>query len=386
VTAGRAEIYLDHNSTTPLLDVARTAMLEAMEQAWANPSSVHAAGRRAWTRVEGLCQTLGQVADVDPRDTVLTASGTEANNLALHGACAVVTSRLEHPSVVRVVEALQARGRPVRWLPVPESGWINPQTVGRALEELPAGTTVALMAANHETGVIQPVREVADIARRCRARLHVDAVQAVGKLPAAMWNVGHSVTVAAHKIGGPKGIGALLWRGAAPAPLVLGGQQQRGLRAGTLDPVAAAGFQAALIHAHAGGPERYERLGELRDRLEAAVACQTDVNGARAPRLPHVSSLSVRGWRSDAVVAALDLAGVRISSGSACSSGSAQPSPVIESMLGIERARSSIRISLGESTTLAQMACAIEELLRAFRRQPCSSSGEGSSPAGYPTS
>ena len=98
MTAGRAEIYLDHNSTTPLLDVARTAMLEAMEQAWANPSSVHAAGRRAWTRVEGLCQTLGQVADVDPRDTVLTASGTEANNLALHGACAVVTSRLEHPS------------------------------------------------------------------------------------------------------------------------------------------------------------------------------------------------------------------------------------------------------------------------------------------------
>jgi cysteine desulfurase len=196
--------------------------------------------------------------------------------------------------------------------------------------------------------------------------------------------VGDSIALASHKIGGPKGIGALLWRGPPPLPLVLGGQQQRGLRAGTLDAVAAAGFQAALAHVTASGPRRHARLGTLRDRLEAAVVGLADVNGGRAQRLAHVSSLSVRGWRSDEVVAALDLGGVRISSGRACSCGAAQPSPVVESMLGAERARSSIRISLGESTTAADVATAIDELLRAFRRHPCRSSGEGSSPSPDP--
>lgn len=363
------EIYLDWNSTAPVLDVARQAMANASAEAWANPSSIHAAGRRAWSVVEELRQTLGRLAEVDPRDVVLTSGATEANNLALHGAAALVTSRIEHPSVVRVAEALEAVGRPVAWLPVGPEGWIDPESVTQALRRTPRGTVVAVMAANHETGVLQPVDEVARVARSAGARLHVDAVQAVGKAEVRSWNVGDSVAICAHKVGGPKGMGALLWRGASPEPLILGGAQQRGLRAGTLDPVTAAGFRAALEHVLAGGPQRQARLSVLRNEMESALAAHAEVNGDRSRRLPHVSSLAVRGWQSDELVAALDLVGLRVSSGSACSSGTAQPSRVIESMLGTERARSTIRISLGETTTSDHVTAAICLMKRVLERQ-----------------
>jgi cysteine desulfurase len=192
----------------------------------------------------------------------------------------------------------------------------------------------------------------------------VDAVQALGKLDAVHWSAADSVAVAAHKIRGPKGIGALAWRpGLAPKPVLLGGAQERGLRPGTQDSIAAHGFAAALERL---GKLRaaHVRLGALRDSIEGALAARASVNGAGAPRLSHVTNLSVAGWRGDELVAALDLAGVRVSSGSACSAGSAEPSPVIEAMVGREQAIASIRVSLGEDTTRELVDQAISSLFR----------------------
>jgi cysteine desulfurase len=224
------------------------------------------------------------------------------------------------------------------------------------------------MAANHETGVIQPVIEVANVVHSLGARLHVDAVQGLGKLDETHWSAADSVAVAAHKIRGPKGIGALAWRpGLAPHPLLLGGAQERGLRPGTQDAIAAHGFGTAIARLRALRTAQVP-LGALRDKFEAALVGCATVNGVGAPRLPHVSNVSVNGWRGDELVAALDLVGVRVSSGSACSAGSAEPSPVIEAMLGRERALGSLRVSLGEASTLEELERAISLLFQALAR------------------
>jgi cysteine desulfurase len=348
------------------------AMRGAAELAWANPSSVHAAGRRALAVLERTREALGKELGVDPRDVVFTSGGTEANNLALRHAPGIITSRIEHPSVVRVAEAAADSGTPVHWLPVPASGRIDPDSVSEPLRRMPRGTVVALMAVNHETGVIQPVREVSARAQAAGARLHVDAVQAFGKMGQEGWQGADSVSVAAHKLGGPKGIGALACRsGLELAPVLRGGAQERGLRPGTLDAVAAAGFLAALERV----PSRVAqgaRLERLRDELQRGVAGRAVVNGADAPRLPHVTNLSFFGWKGDELVAALDLLGVRVSSGSACSSGAAEPSSVITAMLGIERARASVRFSMGESTDADTVQTAIEALEQVLGRAAAS--------------
>jgi cysteine desulfurase len=360
-------VYLDWNSTTPPHASVLARMQAAAVEAWGNPSSVHAAGRRARALVESARDAIGSVLGFDARDVILTGGGTEANNLALRGAAALVTSRIEHPSVVRVAEALAAAGRPVEWLPVGPAGRIDPADVAAALERVPRGATVALMAVNHETGVVQPVAEVAGVAHAAGARLHSDAVQAVGRVEARVWAGADSVALAGHKVRGPKGIGALAWKGAPPAPVLLGGAQERGARPGTVDPVAAAGLGAALERLD---PARWAGLAPLRDRLEAALGGQATVNGRGAPRAPHVTSLWFPGSRGDELVAALDLEGVMVSSGAACSAGTQEPSPVVAAMLGPERAASTIRVSLGEETTSADVERAILALLRVLSRRP----------------
>lgn len=353
------EIYLDWNATTPPHPEVLEAMQRAAREAWGNPSSVHAVGRRARAVLEETREAVAEFLDVHPRDVLFASGGTEANNLALRSAPGLATSRIEHPSVIRVGELLAGQGRPVEWLPVPPSGRIDPAAVAGALARLPAGSVVALMAANHETGVIQPIAEVAARVHEAGARLHVDAVQALGKLPPGEWRMADSIALAGHKVRGPKGIGVLAWRGPAPAPLLLGGSQERGLRPGTPDSALAAGFGAALRLA-AGGPARYAALALLRDELESELSAFARPNGADAPRLPHVSNLSFAGWRGDELVAALDLCGVRVSSGSACSAGSAEPSSVISAMLGRERATGALRVSLGEPTGRAELRRAID--------------------------
>lgn len=345
-------IYFDWNSTAPPAESVLEAMAAAARSLWGNPSSTHGSGRLARAALESARERVAQLLEVHPRDVVFTGSATEANNLALRGASALITSRIEHPSVVRVAEALQARGRHVHWLAVPSDGRIRVEAVEQALDGLGehgAGATITLMAANHETGVLQPVDEVATLAKARGARLHVDAVQLLGKGQLALQGA-DSIAIASHKIRGPKGIAALAFRGPPPQPVLLGGAQERGLRPGTLDAAAAVGFEAALRRL----PDAAQRVAQLaawRDRLEAELAPFAQVNGGEVPRLAHVSNLSFRGWPGAELVAALDLQGVRVSSGSACSAGTEQPSAVIEAMLGADRARSAVRFSMGEATT-----------------------------------
>jgi cysteine desulfurase len=348
-------VYLDWNATTPPHPSVLHAMAEAVENGWGNPASIHATGRRARAIVDDARAALGRLLGRDERDIVFTSGGTEANNLALAGARAIVTSRVEHPSIVRVAEAAEERGTSVRWVGVGESGRIEPVSIAEALAEVPRGAVVAVSAVNHETGVIAPLGDIAAVVDRAGASLHVDAVQAVGRLPPVLWQWGTTLSVAAHKIRGPKGVGVLASRpGHVPAPVLRGGSQERGLRPGTVDAVSLAGFRAAAERA-GEGPLRYARLEPLRDRIERELATVARVNGVGAPRAPHVTNLSFPGVRGDELAAALDLEGISVSSGSACSAGTQEPSPVILAMLGVERARSALRVSLGEESSEADV-------------------------------
>jgi cysteine desulfurase len=368
------EAYFDWNATTPIHARVVRAMAEAAESAWANPASVHAAGRRARAVLEDAREAVARLVGRDARDVCFTSGGTEANNLALSAASGLATSRIEHPSIVRVAERLEGRGVPVAWLPVPDSGRIEPAAAELALSSLPKGAILAVSAVNHETGVIHPLAELAAVAALAGARLHVDAVQAVGRLPPELWQFGDTLSVASHKIRGPKGIGALCFRpGGVPAPFLLGGSQERGLRPGTVDAVAAAGFGTAADLALTA-PERYATLAALRDRIDAALGQGVALNGASVARAPHVTNFSVLGRRGDEIVAALDLEGLRVSSGSACAAGTSEPSPVIDAMLGKQRASSAVRVSLGEDTSAEQ----VERLILSLVRLVARSAGESS--------
>lgn len=361
------EHYFDWNSTTPIADEVWEAMSKARHDLWGNPASVHGAGRRARGEVERTREYLASELSFHPRDILFTSGGTEANNLALHEAEALILSRLEHPSVQQVAHRLEGLKRPVVWLPTPASGRVDPGDVALALERLPDAVrrkaVVALMAVNHETGVVQPVEAVAQVVHGAQARLHVDAVQLLGKAPLTVLDAADSVAIAAHKFRGPKGIGALLYRGAAVRPLLVGGAQERGLRPGTQDASLILGFRVAL-------ERMVERLAqpsplpELRDYLEASLAEVAVPNVQGVPRLGHITSLSFPGVPGPELAAALDLDGFRVSSGSACSAGTEEPSPVIAAMLGKERAQTTLRISLGETTTKT----AVDELITAIFR------------------
>jgi cysteine desulfurase len=351
-------VYLDWNATTPPLPAVVEAMTAAAREAWGNPSSVHAFGRAARARVEDAREAVARLAKSDPRDVVITGGGTEANNLALRSAFSrgggvLVTSRLEHPSVARVAEALEREGRArVRWLRVLPAGTIDLEDLDRALAEGGA-RLVALQAVNAETGVLQPVREAIAMAHRAQSLVHVDAVQSFGRSDDVAEEA-DTRSLAAHKMRGPKSIGALVTRpGLAVAPVLLGGSQERGIRPGTVDPVAAAGLAAAARHA-LSSPARWLALAPLRDSLEAGllrICAGSRVNGATAPRAPHVSSVAFPRWTGPELVAALDLEGVAASGGSACSAGTAEPSAVLAAMGDVAAATSTIRFSLGEDTT-----------------------------------
>jgi len=372
--AAARELYLDWNATTPPHPLVLEAMHAARSFAWANPASVHAAGRRARAALDDARAELAALLERDPRDVVFTSGGTEANNLALAGATTLITSRLEHPSVTRVAEASAERGLDVRWVRARPDGQIDLEALERALEPVTAGSVVAVAAVNHETGVVQPLREVSELVRAAGARLHVDAVQAVGRLPKNVWLFGDTLAVAAHKLRGPKGIGALATRpGLVPRPVLLGGSQERGLRPGTVDAIAAVGFAAAVRRAEESAA-RYAALAPLRDSIERTLGDAVGVNGHESPRAHHVSSLVFDGRRGDELVAALDLEGVRVSAGSACTAGTSEPSAVIAAMHDRARALATLRVSLGEDTTGPEVTEFIGTLARILRR--------GSQPSG----
>jgi cysteine desulfurase len=369
-------VYLDHNATTPPHDDALAAMAEASREGWANPSSLHRAGRMARRLVDDAREAVAALCGESARDVVFTSGGTEANNLGVSrvfpgGTGLLVTSRLEHPSVLSLADELRARGVRVVLVLPSRSGLIEPGAIAEALASRGAGepALVAVHAVHHETGAIQPVAEIIAAARAAGASVHVDAVQAAGRVAPSLWRGADTVALAAHKLRGPKGIGAVVSRaGALVRPILRGGSQERGLRPGTVDAIAAAGFGVAARRALEGGPERYEVLRALRDRAERSLVEAGRAVGVEVeptvgePRAPHVSHLLVEGFRGDELVAALDLEGVCVSSGSACAAGTAEPSPAIASLVGPGRAAFALRVSLGETTSASD----IDALERAF--------------------
>lgn len=332
-------------------------MAEAMAEA-GNPSSVHGEGRRARARVEAARRQLAVLLDVAPDRVIFTSGGTEANHLALLGWSGPrLVSAIEHPSVL---EAVPDAAR----IPVTTDGTVDLEALARLLDaQGPA--LVSLMLANNETGALQPVREAARLVHAKGGLLHCDAVQALGKVPFTLAELGADmVTVSAHKLGGPPGVGALALRGGLePQPLQRGGGQEQRRRAGTENLPGIVGFGSALDH-----PIDGTRLRLLRDRLEAALAVRcpaVTVVGARTERLPTTSCLITPGLAAEVQLMALDLAGIAVSSGSACSSGKVGPSHVLAAMgLPADLARCAIRVSLGWTTTAEDVDAFVTALNR----------------------
>lgn len=366
-------VYLDWNATTPLRPEARAAMLAAMD-AVGNPSSVHAEGRQARRIVEDARTAVALAVGAEARQVVFTSGGTEANVMALVPGTArkggapverLIVSAVEHPSVM-------AAGRfapeAVTVLDVDRSGVVDPAR----LRELLAGGSPALvsvMAANNETGVLQPIAETAEVVHEAGGVLHVDAVQALGKISIDISALKVDLlSISAHKIGGPKGVGALVIGDGltGPQPLLRGGGQELSRRAGTENVIGISGFGAAAKAAIAALPEM-GKVAELRRILEAGLRQHNDVIvfAADAPRLPNTILFGAPGLRAETAVIGFDLEGISVSSGSACSSGKVQPSHVVEAMgYGPELTRSAIRLSLGWSTTKAD----VDRCLQAWKK------------------
>lgn len=363
--------YLDYNATAPVRPQARAAVADALTLP-GNPSSVHAEGRAARAVVEATRAEVAALVGATPAQVTFTGSGSEANNLALSGLrpARLVVSAIEHASVLR-----PAAERPGAFalIPVTRDGVIDLAALEDILAEPASGgpTLVSVMLANNETGVIQPAADVIALARRAGALVHIDGVQALGRLAIDFNALGcDMMSLSAHKIGGPKGIGALIRRdGLVLAPLVAGGGQERGLRAGTENLPGIAGFGAAARAAReelAGGREM-ARLAGLRDRIEAAVrkaGQDAVIVGAGAPRLANTSCIALSGTKAETQVMAFDLAGIAVSAGSACSSGKVEPSHVLAAMdLGPEVTASAVRVSLGFGSTDADADAFIDAWL-----------------------
>jgi cysteine desulfurase len=320
-------------------------MVEVLGEA-GNPSSVHSFGRAARTLVEDARETVARLVGARAADVVFTSGGSEANNLALKGALAarVIVSAVEHPSVLN---AAPGAGR----IPVQADGVIDLAALERMVAEAPKPALVAVMLANNETGVIQPVAEAARIAHAHGARLHCDAVQAVGKIAVDLGALGaDTVALSAHKLGGPQGVGALIVRpGAGLAALVSGGGQEHGLRAGTENVAGIVGFGVAAACAR-DELDVYARIAALRDHMESSLGAR--VFGADAPRLPNTSQIAMPGVAAETQVIAFDLDGIAVSAGSACSAGKVE-APYVLTAMGVPEpeAATAIRVSLGRDTT-----------------------------------
>jgi len=362
--------YLDWNASTPLRPQAREAFHAALGLS-GNPSSVHGEGRVARNAIEQAREQVAALAGADARNVIFTSGGTEANALALSPSVQtaddkrpferLLVSAIEHPSVLAGGRFDPAR---VEQVPANADGAIDLMALAQRLEAL-AGqrVLVSLMAANNETGVIQPVREAADIVHRHGGMLHADAVQAAGRIALDIAALGADLlTLSAHKIGGAKGAGALIKRSEGihfADPLIRGGGQERGSRAGTENVAAIAAFGAAAAAMTANSATEIAQMMRLRDRLESSLRTATPeavIFGADAARLPNTTLVAIPGAKAETLVIAFDLDGVAVSSGSACSSGKVAPSHVLAAM-GVEPAlaRGAIRVSTGPATTEAEI-------------------------------
>ena len=362
-------IYLDNNATTPVHPDVLRMLDDALRDVFGNASSIHKEGQTARRMIEDARENVGRLIGAAPRDIVFTSGGTESNNAAIFGAVSgegrhhIVTTAIEHPSVSEAVAELERRGSEVTRVQPRRNGQMAAADVIAALR--PETRLVTMMLANNETGVVQPVPEVGKACRPRGIHLHCDAVQAVGKIAVSVEDLRcDTLAMSAHKIHAPKGIGALyVRRGLALRTHLFGGAQERRRRAGTENVPLAAAFGAAA--AIAADRSWGTVAGALRDRLEAAMkeSFEVTVNGEDVPRIPNTSNVTFRGVDGEGLVIALDLKGIATSTGSACSSGRIEPSPILLAMgLTAGDARSTVRFSLSRFTTEAEIDTAIAVL------------------------
>ncbi len=372
-------IYFDNNATSPLLPEVFEAMRPYLQESFGNASSIHRQGQQARAAVEQAREHVAELLGARAAEIVFTSGGTEGDNLALFGAARpgdhVITSGVEHHAVMNACHALEREGVSVTWLPVDGQGVVNPDDVRKALR--PQTRLISVMMANNESGALEPVSEIGRIAAEAGVYFHTDAVQAAGKVPSDVHEIGcHLLTLAAHKMHGPQGVGALyVRRGVQLRPLFYGGRHERSRRAGTENLAGIVGLGKAAELAQqglaAGGAEK---MAALRDRLEQAILASvpsTRVNSGAAPRTPNTTNLNFGAIEGEAFVISMDLKGVSCSTGAACSSGAVEPSHVLLAMgLKPEEARGSIRFSLGKQNTaeeVDQVLAVVPEVVRKLR-------------------
>lgn len=382
-------IYLDHNATTPLLPEVLDRMTAVLRDEFGNPSSVHHFGQRTKAVVDDARSAVAALIGADPSEVVFTSGGTESDNFAIRGVAEAVegTGRrhliatgIEHEAVLNTLKALARRGWRVTLLPVDQTGVVSPDALRSAMTDDTA--VVSVMHANNEVGTIQPVQALAAIAHERGAVMHTDAVQSAGKIPVNVKSLGADLlSMSAHKMNGPKGAGAIwMRRGLRLVPVLTGGRHERSRRAGTENVAGIAGFGVAAAAAARKMAPEADRLAALRDRLEREVLAAvpgTAVNGAGSPRVPNTTNISFERIEAESLLIALDLAGFAVSTGSACSSGTLEPSHVLKAMgFSAHRTQNSIRFSLGMGNTesdvdrLVGALPGIVEKLRSLSRAP----------------
>lgn len=370
-------VYLDHNASAPICPAAAAAMTRVLAGSVGNASSIHRYGQAAKAILDDARDAVAALVNGDPSEIVFTSGGSESDNLALRGAAAsgrrgLVVSAVEHEAVLNTARALAKDGWQVTVVSCDSDGRVDPDRWRDAVTDETA--LVSLMLANNETGVIEPVAACARHARARGALVHTDAVQAAGKIPIDVAALGVDLlTLSAHKFGGPQGAG-VLWvrRGVTLTPHITGGRQERGRRAGTENVAAIAAAGAAAVDARRSLSVAAARMGELRDVLErglldAVPGCA--INGSREQRVPNTTNISFEGVEGESLVIALDLDGIAVSTGSACASGTLEPSHVLRAMhLPPSRVQSAVRISLGPTTTADDIQFALDAITRRVAR------------------
>jgi cysteine desulfurase len=372
-------IYLDHNATTPLDERVVAAMLPALSETFGNPSTLHWYGQRARAALDAARVEVAALVGASPAEIVFTGSVSEADNLALRGLAGqareprrkLVYTAIEHHAVLNSAKALAEEGWPVECVRAGEDGRIDLEDLRRKLDERTA--LLAVMLANNETGVVQPLAEAVALARACGALVHCDAVQGAGKLPLDVQAMDvDTLALSAHKLYGPKGVGALyVKRGTRMKALVRGGAQEKNRRAGTENVAGIVGFARAAALARSELAADAARLGALRDRLERQLL---EIPGARrngdGPRVPNTLNVSFDGIEAESLLLALDLDGIAVSTGAACAAGAVEPSHVLRAMgLPLGRVQASLRFSLGRGNDEAQVDRAAAAVIRAVERQ-----------------
>jgi cysteine desulfurase len=381
-------IYLDHNATTPVHPIVLEAMLPYLASEFGNPSSAHYFGQRASQAIEGAREAVAVLMGARSSEIVFTSGGTEADNAAILGVVGLaqrtqkesgrsplhlITTAIEHDAVLNACRALEARGVSVTYVPAERDGIVSLKAIRSALR--PETALISVMHANNEIGTLQPIEEIGQIAAEADLPFHTDAVQSAGKIPIDVNQLGVDLlSLSAHKFCGPKGVGALFVRkGVEIDPLLYGGGNERGRRAGTENVAAIVGLGKACELARGDMAEASTHLCELRNRLEEGLLARIHgarVNGDPARRVPNTSSLMLPGVESESLVIALDLAGLACSAGAACSSGAVDPSHVLTAIgLTPAEARASLRFSVGCTNTREEIAKALELIPVAVMRQ-----------------